>query len=254
MKIAAQLYTLREFMKTPSDIQASLNRVKDIGYNAVQVSGIGQIEPAELKQMTDSIGLSICATHVPYTQLQSDMNSLVEMHQHWNCKYVGIGSMPVSYRSSREGYETFAEEVSAFGRELAREGLKLIYHNHNFEYAKFDGVTGMDILIQRFDSAAVDFEIDIYWVQAGGADPVQWIRKVDGRMKVVHLKDMAVTRERSQMFAEVGEGNLNWPTIIQACADTGVEWGAVEQDQCPGDPFDSLATSLRNLRTMAVVI
>ncbi|GMA61120.1 sugar phosphate isomerase/epimerase family protein [Alicyclobacillus fastidiosus] len=183
VKIAAQLYTIRDFLKTPSDILASLQRVKEIGYNAVQVSGLGPIDAAELKQMTDDIGLTICATHVPYPQLQSDIKSVIEVHQLWNCKYVGIGSMPDSYRSSREGYEAFAREASEYGRVLAKEGLKLIYHNHNFEYAKFDGVTGMDILLQTFDPAAVDFELDVYWVQAGGADPVQWIRKVAGRMK-----------------------------------------------------------------------
>lgn len=254
MKIAAQLYTLREFLKTPSDIQTSLKRVKDIGYNAVQVSGLGPIDPAELKKMTDELNLAICATHVPYTQLQTDIQSVVKTHQLWECTYVGIGSMPDSYRTSREGYEMFAREASQIGRELAKEGLKLIYHNHNFEFAKFDGQTGMDILMQTFDPAAVDFEIDVYWVQAGGGDPVQWVHNVDGRMEVVHLKDMAMIPGQGQAFAEVGEGNMNWPAIIQACNDIGVTWGAVEQDTCPGDPFDSLTTSLRNLRGMEVEI
>lgn len=251
MKIAAQLYTVRDYLKTPSDIAASLQRIKDIGYNAVQASGLGPIDPAELKALTDSVDLEICATHVPYTQLQNDLLSVVEAHHTWGCKYVGIGSMPESYRTNRDGYLSFAEEASNIGRALEKEGLRLIYHNHNFEYAKFDGVTGMDLLMQSFDSS-VDFELDVYWVQAGGASPVDWIRKVDGRMKVVHLKDMAVTPSREQLFAEVGEGNFNWPELIQACTDIGVEWGAVEQDKSSGNPFDSLQTSLKNLKSMQV--
>lgn len=254
MKIAAQLYTVRDFLKTPADIAASLQRVKDIGYNAIQVSGLGPIDPQTLRQMANDCGLAICATHVPYIQLQSDIKTVIETHHMWDCQYVGIGSMPDLYRGSREGLVAFAHEASVYGRELAQEGLKLIYHNHNFEFAKFGADSGMDILLQTFDPAAIDFELDVYWVQAGGADPVQWTRKVDGRMKVVHLKDMAINQAREQMFAEVGEGNMNWPGIIQACDDIGVTWGAVEQDLCLGDPFDSLRISLHHLRSMAVEI
>lgn len=106
----------------------------------------------------------------------------------------------------------------------------------------------MDILFEMSDPDSVDFELDVYWVQAGGADPVQWIRKMDGRMKVVHFKDMIVTPDRKQRFSEVGEGNMNFRRIIQACEDIGVEWAAVEQDDCyDRNPFESLQISFANL-------
>jgi sugar phosphate isomerase/epimerase len=89
-------------------------------------------------------------------------------------------------------------------------------------------------------------------VQAGGADPTAWIRKVNGRMKVVHLKDFVIGGpELKPQFAEVGEGNMNFRAILDACAEIGVEWGAVEQDNCYGrDPFESLGISVRNLKAM----
>lgn len=253
MKIAAQMYTVREHLKTQKEIAVSLRRIKEIGYNAVQASGLGPIDAKQFKSLADDQGLTICATHVPYIELQNDLKTVIETHQMWDCTYVGIGSMPEVYRGGKEGYQQFAAEASTIARELNREGLQLVYHNHNFEYAKYGDTLGMDMLLNEFDSA-VQFELDVYWAQAGGADPVAWIRKLAGRMKVVHLKDMAVTPAREQLFAEVGEGNMNWPSIIDACNETGIEWGAVEQDSGFDNPFDSLALSLRNLRSMAVEI
>ncbi|TDF93164.1 sugar phosphate isomerase/epimerase family protein [Paenibacillus piri] len=254
MKIAAQLYTLREFLKTPEGIAESLKKVKQIGYEAVQVSGVGPIGDQELKELADREQLTICATHIPYPDLTDRLDDVIKKHQLWGCKYVGLGGMPNEYRTSKEGYIEFAKKASEIGRKLDAAGLKFIYHNHNFEYAKFDGKTGMEILLEQSDASAFDFELDVYWVQAGGGDAVEWIKKFDGRMKVVHLKDMAVTPEREQRFAEVGEGNMNFPAILNACREIGAEWGAVEQDQSYGrDPFECLATSFNNLKKLGAI-
>jgi len=137
------------------------------------------------------------------------------------------------------------------GRRLAERGLCLGYHNHSFELERFNGRTGLEILYEESDPRFLQSEIDTYWIQHGGGDPAAWIRKLAGRAPVVHLKDMAVI-ENKPTFAEVGEGNLNWPAILAACREAGTEWYVVEQDTCQGDPFDSLATSYRNLRAMGV--
>ncbi|NOU95531.1 TIM barrel protein [Paenibacillus sp. LMG 31456] len=254
MKIAAQLYTVRDFLKTPENIAESLKKVKQIGYDAVQVSGVGPIGNQELKDLADGEQLTICATHIPYQDLTERLDEVIQKHQLWGCKYVGLGGMPNEYRDSKEGYISFAKQASEIGRKLDAAGLKFIYHNHNFEFAKFDGKTGMEILLEESDPSAFDFELDVYWVQAGGGDAVEWVRKFDGRMKVVHLKDMAVTANREQLFAEVGEGNMNFPAILNACREIGVEWAAVEQDQSYGrDPFECLATSFNNLKKLGAV-
>lgn len=250
MKIAAQLYTLRDYLKTPEDIAATLKKVKQMGYNSVQVSGIGPIDDQALKDIADQEGLKICATHIGFKDLRENLDAVIKKHQLWECRYVGLGGLPGEYRT-KEGYKQFAEIASEIGRELNKEGLKFIYHNHDFEFAKFDGKTGMDILFEESDPEAVDFELDVYWVHAGGADVIDWIEKVRGRMKVVHLKDMIVTPDREQRFAEVGEGNMNFAKIVQACEAIGVEWGAVEQDQCyDRTPFESLEISAKNLKAL----
>ncbi|REE85387.1 sugar phosphate isomerase/epimerase [Paenibacillus taihuensis] len=250
-QIAAQLYTLRDYARTAEELDATLAKVKAIGYDAVQVSGIGPIEPDEVKRICDAHGLAICATHVSYERLLNDLDAIIAQHQSWNCKYVGLGGLPSQYRTSREGYEEMATILCGIGSKLAEAGLELVYHNHKFEFQKFSGgVTGMDLLLEgstpQGEPAAYSLELDTYWVQAGGADPVAWIRKSQ-RMKVVHLKDMAI-QDDQQNFAEIGEGNLNWAAIIEACREIGVEWYVVEQDTCQRDPFESLAISYKALQ------
>ena len=246
--IAAQMYTFREYAQTAEELKSTFQKLSSIGYTAVQVSGIGPIDPLVVKQYADEYGLNICATHVPWTRLVEDLDALAKEHQLWNCKYIGLGGLPDSYRSSLEGYRTFIKEVSAIAKVLKEQyGLQFIYHNHDFEFERLgDGRTGMDILLAETDPEFVGFELDLYWLQAGGADPVEWIHKVNGRMQVVHLKDMAVVN-RTPVFAEIGEGNMNYKGIIQACRETGVEWYVVEQDVCRRDPFESVAISLNYL-------
>ncbi|MEJ6950447.1 sugar phosphate isomerase/epimerase family protein [Natronospora cellulosivora (SeqCode)] len=253
MKIAAQLYTLREFLQTPKEIEKTLKKVKKIGYDAVQVSGLGPIDPQELKDIVDKEGLSICATHIAFDRMKKDLEGVIRDHKLWNCKYVGLGSMPGEYRKDKESYIHFTKEASEMARKLKENGLQFVYHNHNFEFRKFGSKTGMDILFEESDLEVFDFELDTYWVQAGGADPVEWIKKVAGRMKVVHFKDMMISSDIEQRFAEIGEGNLNWSRIIEACKEIGVEWCPVEQDLCyDRDPFESLVISYNNLKEMGL--
>jgi sugar phosphate isomerase/epimerase len=246
------LYTIREFVRTADDIAKSMKKIKGMGYNAVQVSGFGPVEHEVVKDIMDAEGLAICATHIGFDRLKNDFDDVVRQHKLWNCKYVGVGAMPQDYSKSAEGYRAFAKEASELGRRLKDNGLQFIYHNHNFEFMKFDGVTGMDILLNESDPEAFDFEIDTYWVQAGGAHPVDWIKRVQGRMKVVHFKDMVVGSDRKPTMAEIGEGNLNWPAIIDACREIGVEWCLVEQDICLRDPFESLEMSLKTLKDLGL--
>lgn len=247
--IAAQLYTLRDFLKTPEDIEATLKRVKEIGYSAVQVSGLGPIEPARLQNIVNELDLNICATHIGFDQLQNQLDEVIRTHKLWNCEYVGIGGLPGEYQKNRDSYQTFVQAFAEIGRKLEAAGLHLVYHNHNFEFEKFDGETGMDVLLAGAGSDTYSMEIDTYWVQAGGASPLEWIEKAKDRLKVIHLKDMAIV-SRQQVFAEIGQGNFNWPSLIQACRNSGVEWYVVEQDTCQRDPFESLAMSLAYLRTL----
>ncbi|OME02501.1 xylose isomerase [Paenibacillus odorifer] len=244
--IAAQMYTLRDFTKTAEDLRSTFQKVSAMGYEAIQISGIGPIDPKLVKEYADEAGLAICATHVSWDRLVNDLDALAAEHKLWNCKNIGLGSLPEKFRTGQEGYREFAKLMSGIAVTLKEQhDLQFVYHNHDFEFERFDGLTGMEILLTESDPA-VGFELDLYWVQAGGGSPAEWIRKVAGRMQVVHLKDMAIVN-RKQIFAEIGEGNMDYKEIINVCRETGVEWFVVEQDVCRRDPFESLEISLRYL-------
>ena len=255
--LAAQLYTVRDFTQTAVDFAASMEKIRAIGYRAVQVSAIGDIPDAEVKAIADGCGLSICNTHVSYDRLQNDLAGVIAQHRLWDCRHVAIGSMPPPLRTSADGYRAFAAAASRIGERLAQAGLTFSYHNHSFEFVRFEGRSGLEILFDESDPQHLQAELDTYWVQHGGADAVAWIERLAGRMPVIHLKDMVMLPGEGggppqQAMAEVGEGNMNFAAILDACRRAGVEWYAVEQDICQRDPFESLALSYRNLRAMGL--
>ncbi len=249
--LAAQMYTLREFTKTPEDIAATLKKVREIGYGAIQISAFGPVDPAELAKMLSDTGLTVASTHTGWGRFVDEIDKVIEEHQLWGCKHPAIGGMPKEHRSA-EGAVTFAALATDVGRKLAGAGMDFSYHNHNFELRKADGKTWLELLYDNADPAVVKAEIDTYWIQAGGGDPAEWIRRCAGRIPVLHLKDM-IMGEDGQRFAEIGEGNLNWPAILAAARDADVEWYCIEQDRCyDRDPFDSLKISLDNLHEMGL--
>ena len=164
-----------------------MKKVKDIGYESIQVSGFGPIDPFRLKDIVDKFGLEICVTHITYDRLTNDIDSVIRDHKLWMCKYVGLGAMPQQYRCNFEGYYEFIQNISVVAERLSQSGLQFVYHNHKFEFEKFGDKIGLDILFENTDPKTFGFEIDTYWVQAGGANPVDWIKKVEGRMAVVHF-------------------------------------------------------------------
>jgi sugar phosphate isomerase/epimerase len=249
-QLAAQLYTLRDFTKTPGDIVSTMQKVKQLGYDAVQCSALGSIDAHELKRIVDGEGLTICATHTSYEQMRDDPQGVIDEHNLWGCKHAAIGGLPQTYRNA-DGFARFAKEASEVAKRLAEGGLTFSYHNHSFELEKFNGRTGLEILYEESNPKYFHSEIDTYWIQHGGGDSAAWIRRLKGRASLVHLKDMAMSGS-TQLFAEVGEGNLNWPPILGACKEAGVEWYIIEQDRCQRDPFESLGISLRNLKAMGI--
>ncbi len=253
--LAAQLYTVRAFTKTAEDFAATMKKVSDMGYTAAQISAIGPMPFEDVKAIMDDVGVKICNTHIGYDRLWNDLDSVIAQHKLWECDHVAIGSMPGPYRDAGEdGFKRFAEEATKVGEKLHAAGLTFSYHNHSFEFVRFGTYlsgsrTGLDIIYEESDPRYLQAEIDTYWVQHGGADPAAWIKKVAGRMPVVHLKDMVIL-DRQQTMAEIGEGNLNWPAILKACEEAGVQFMAIEQDVCQRDPFASLKISYDNLKAM----
>ncbi len=248
--VGAQLYSLRDPMATPEDMAATLQQLAQIGYTAVQVSGIGEIEPAELVKITDDNGLQIAATHMGWDRFQNDLDAVIETHKTWKCPHAAIGGLPGEY-FSEDGVRHFVDELAPIAERLAAEGMDFSYHNHSHELVIHGNTTWLAQVYALAGGEMLKAEIDTYWIQHGGGDPAQWLRDCAGREPVIHLKDMIITPEREQRFAEIGEGNLNWAAILAAAELGGVEVMMVEQDNCyERAPIESLAISYRNLQAM----
>lgn len=248
MIIGAQGYTIRDFAKDEQGIRESLQKLKAIGYRALQVSAFGEIRPERLKEIAEESSLSIIVTHTNPSYIRDNTDAVIKAHKELDCKYIGIGSMPAEYRGSEEGLYKFLADFDTAARKIHDAGMKLQYHNHSFEYERFGEKTIFDIMAEKTDEKLWGFILDIFWTQLGGRCPAQQIKMLDGRIDICHFKDVKIVDNKPHTAA-VMDGNLCWKEIFEACRQTGIKYAMVEQDDSyERNPFDELALSFNNLK------
>lgn len=257
LKIGLQLYTVRDYMTDSRQLEETLQKVKAIGYDIIQWSTPPYMSADEFKALLDGLGMRTCSSGGNYEKMMrepSAIRDVIRQAHTLGVEFVSIGSIPVEMRATKDGFKKFADDMNSIARELKKEQLKLSYHNHAFEFVRFDDDTGMDILTGETDRESVYFCVDTHWIHAGGKNPPDYIRSLKGRVSLVHFKDYIIDaqvdyiEQVNRHFAEVGRGNLDWPKIIEACCDSGTETVIVEQDSCKGSPFDSIRISYDNLQ------
>lgn len=247
MKIGVQMYTVREFLKTPQEINSSLKRIKELGFDLVQISGLGRCGAGELAAMLKENGIEACGTHSPWDRVSNpaELDNLIEEHKIMGASQIGIGIKPDIYPDTYEGYTDFIKKINEICAQTKKAGLGFGYHNHELEFMKFNGVRAIDRLIEECPD--LEFTLDVFWVQAGGANPCEYIDKLKNRIRILHLKDFRVCC-RQRQFAEIGQGNLDWSAIFSRCRQYNFPYAVIEQD---GDflagPFESLALSRKFL-------
>jgi sugar phosphate isomerase/epimerase len=245
-QVALQLYTLREFLKTPAEIAATLKRVRAIGYQAVQISGLGAIAEEDLVKILAGEGLVCCGTHEPGEMILEEPQRVVERLRKLNTQITAYPFPAGVNFDTLESIKSFCRQLDAAGKVLHDAGLVLCYHNHHIEFRRVAGRTVLEIIYA--ETKFVQGEPDTYWIQNGGGDPVEWCDRLKGRLPIIHLKDYAVTADNKITYAEIGSGNLHWKKIITAAEAAGCQWYCVEQDACPGDPFVSVKQSFEFIR------
>lgn len=240
-KIGVQLYTIRDFMQTEEDIKVSFDKLKKLGYDEVQTAGCA-VPYDVFGRLAREAGLTIVGTHDNFDRMCEETALMMDNHDLLGTKIMGIGGC---FKKSLEEYEAFILRVNELAKKIRTRGFTFTYHNHSHEFRRLDGKLIMDMLLEKMDPANTGFVLDTYWVQHGGGDVRYWIEKCKGRIDILHLKDMAKceTNEPPQFITEVGNGNLYWEGILETAMRTGVKHFVVEQDTCPGDPFDSLKKS-----------
>lgn len=245
-QFAVILYTLRDHFKTRDDALRSLDKIAAIGYRSIQVSGIDPtlFTEEELLNATRERGLSICATHEPSDRIRKEPEKVIERLKKLGVRYTAYPS-PVGVDMADEGQVTeLIGDLDNAGRLFQEAGLVLCYHNHHLEFYRQGERTVLQRIYEETNPSHLQGELDTFWVQAGGASILQWIDRLKGRLPLLHLKDYRLNQQLEREFAEIGHGNMDFPAIISAAEKAGCEHFIVEQDTCPGDPFDSIAKSL----------
>ncbi len=247
-QVAAQLYTVREHLKTPTDLAASLHKIKDIGYHAIQLASVGSIPEENLAAMIADAGLTCCSSHEDSQQLLDDPQAIAARLHKLGCTLTAFPHPGGVKLDTLDDVKALAARLNDAGKVLHDAGISLCYHNHSGEFRRFDGRLMLDVIYQETDPRYLLAEPDTYWVQYGGGDSEDWCRSLKGRLPALHMKDYKTTPDGSPTFAEIGQGNLTWKPIIAAAEESGCQWYIVEQDRCDGDPFDSLRISFEYIR------
>ena len=239
-ELGLQLFTIRNQMKDEDSIRASFKKLREMGYDIGQTAGffVGAEKFAEIAKET---GLKICGTHCSFNELIADPDKAMREHELLGTTNIGIGGMPGEARESLDALKTFIDNANEFAAYIAKSGFKFTYHNHSFEFRKFEGKTMLDYLAEGFDKDNISFVLDTYWVQHGGGDVRAWMEKLAGRIGMLHPTGVGVAG--TQDITESGQGRTNFGGISETADKIGVKYYVVEQDSCPGDPFDSLKIS-----------
>jgi sugar phosphate isomerase/epimerase len=244
--IAAQMYTVRQ--AAAKDFPRALRRVAELGYTGVEVAGTFGLSAAELSQTLTDLGLKCVSAHVPLADLRTNLSREIDTYLVAGANFLICPWLPPEQRGGEGDYRALAAELNGIGEVCRANGLQLCYHHHDFELVQFNGKYALEILLEESDPANLQLEADTYWLKFGGEDPATYLRRWPNRAPLLHLKDMTATQPPT--FGEVGTGILDWPSIFEAAEAVETQWYIVEQDICPGDPFESLRISLEQLRRL----
>jgi sugar phosphate isomerase/epimerase len=244
-QVGAQLYTVRDHLKNPTAFANTIDRLKGFGYRAVELIHSETVKDQQVAKICGAAGVAVAAAHIPGEVIIERPESVVEKLRVVGSK-IGVYAFPQGVDfGSRMEVERLADRLEQSARFLEQEGLRLAYHNHAMEFARVGKELVYDVIRSR--APALSFELDVYWVQYSGMNPERWVRTLGDKLISLHLKDFGVASNHGEgpFMTEVGEGNLDFRTMIADAERGGCQWFIVEQDITPGDPFDSLERSFR---------
>ncbi len=246
--LGVQLYTIRDAIA--KDLEGSLDKLSALGYNQVEAFGYNGTffgkTPKEFCKICDDRGLKLISSHyvtgrttnAPAT-LSNGWQKAIDDAAEAKAKYMVCAWLPPAERTA-ELFKTLPDLLNTCGEACSKSHIQLCYHNHDFEFQPINGTMPYDMILQNVDAAKVKMEVDLYWITKAGQDPVAYFQKYPGRFPMWHVKDM---EKNSGVFAEVGNGTIDFDRIFAARSTAGLQHWFVEQDVCKGDPFDSLAIS-----------
>lgn len=246
-QVGIQLYTVREHLHTPEDFQESLAKIAEIGYRSVEVCG-SPVDPSVIAALCEEKGLVINACHHDPQDLLRNPEAVLQTMETFGCRYVCYPYPAGIELASVAAVDDWIGQLSRAGKVISSTGKVLCYHHHAHEFLKLEGEPVLERILNRIAPGDLSLELDTYWIQTGGGSPESWCRRLSGRVPLVHLKDYQIGPDYRPTFAEIGEGVLGFKAIVAEADAAGCQWFNVEQDVCPGDPFDAIEASFRYIR------
>ena len=248
--IGLQVYTVRDAAE--KDFKKTMEEVKAMGYDFVELAGLYGQSPETVKQILDEVGINALSAHVPLVELMGDMDKVVSDYPEViGCKFIVVPFLPDELRPKTEGFATVMEVLPKLGEVCNKHNATLLYHNHDFEFVKMDdGQYALDYMYATVPANLLQTELDCCWINVAGENPSDYIKKYAGRCPVVHLKDFYKEGKPANMyeligeedkksdeagegvfeFRPVGHGMQDFPSILKASEESGAGYVVVEQD------------------------
>lgn len=250
--LGVQLYTVRD--DAERDLPGVLAAVRKIGYREVETYWNVYTHPAaELRRMITDHGLRVPSGHFDYDGLESKIDYAKTL----GVEYMICPMLPEKMWYELEGFQRAAEQLNVWGEKVRQAGMQLGFHNHNYEFKRFGGTTGFAALMQGADPKLVCLEMDCYWIEEAGENPLKMLDRYSNRIKEVHLKDRKSGFPTSQVkdaaaehFTEVGSGTIQWKPILAAAEKIGVKHFYVERDSGDTPAMESLRISFEYLQPL----
>ena len=242
-----QLYTLRDHIQNAEDFDSTLARLETIGVTDVQISAIGDF-PAEIQgEIVRKHNMNVCVTHKGFDRMLTDLDAMIEEHRKIGCDAMGIGSAPSEGRGNCVNVRSFIRKAEGVGANLREKGMTFNYHNHDFEFEKLDDtdICMMDLLLNESDPELFHFIPDVAWIDYAGADPVDILKKMKGRVKVLHFKDYIIDEENVRHFVSLGKGVVDLKACYKAACELEIPYIMYEQDNdwVDNNPFKAVDES-----------
>lgn len=233
--LSIQLYTLREL----GDLDRILEAVAHAGFRYVEMIGAHLEDPARTLRRLEAHGLRASSSHVGLTQLREAPEAIMDAAGILSIDELYMPAVPSEDRDmDAAGWRSLGAELGNIADDFHIQGIRLGYHNHDWELAPKDGkTTALELLFEAAGTSPLTWQADVAWLVRGGAEPKAWLSRYTDRLRSVHVKDIAPEGENQDQdgWADVGQGTLDWPDLWQACRASGAGWMVVEHDK-PADP------------------
>jgi sugar phosphate isomerase/epimerase len=269
--IGLQLYSIREYMK--DDVDNALREVKAAGYDFVEFAGYFGKSAEEIKSLLDKHNLKAISVHQTYDVFLDRPEKEIKYIKDIGAKYCAIPWLPAEKQAGTKEFPNVIKDIKKVGKMLSDNGLQLLYHNHDYEFEKYNGKTKLDILYESIEPSYLMTEFDTCWVKYAGFDPAKYILKYSGRSPVIHLKDFILTgetsgpvyaliddkgnpmkkdkKENSFLHKPLGKGIQDFESILKAAEKAGSEFLIVEQDEPDGtEPMQAARESREYLKKL----